>query len=183
MKNLNYLRISGIALALAGLSMILIENISVETAKVLVPVLIIASGFFSYLFSSKNSHFRLAKQYHLIQAIGLTTCGLLVAMLPQSLEDFLTYIAYFVLLSGFLEFSFAFMVLNMKIKVINWGMLISRFVAAMASFISAIVLLLNTISNPLTGLLIAGIVTIIGGLSIVVFASKIKHADPTNFAE
>ncbi|MEP5338559.1 MAG: hypothetical protein ABJL44_03620 [Algibacter sp.] len=183
MKKLNYLRISGIALALSGLSMILSDNIGVPTAKVLVPVLIIAAGLFSFLFSTKNSHFRIAKQYHLLQGIGLTICGLLVAMLPNSLEDFLMYIAYFVLLLGFLEFTFAYQVLNAKIKNFNWNMIISRFIAAMISFISAIVLLLNSVDNPLTGLMIAGAVTIIGGISILLFANKIKDVNPTNFPE
>lgn len=177
MKNLNYLIISGIALVLAGLGMVFTENIGVPTAKIMVPVLIIIAGLFSFMFSSKNGHFRLAKQYHLIQGLGLTICGFVLAMLPNSLDDFLMYIAYFVLLSGLLEFSFAYSVLNAKIKKINWGMLISRFVAALAAFVSAIVLLLNAVKNPLMGLLIAGIVTALGGLSIIIFANKIKNID------
>jgi uncharacterized membrane protein HdeD (DUF308 family) len=179
MNNLNYLRISGIALALSGIGMLLSDNIGVPTAKVLVPILIIATGFFSLLFSSKNSQFRLAKQYHLIQGIGFTICGVLVAIVPKSLEDFLMYISYFVLLSGFLEFIFAFQILNAKIKNFNWNMIISRFIAAILSFIAAIVLLLNLMDNSLTGLLIAGVVTIIGGLSILIFSNKIKNANPS----
>jgi len=183
MKNLNYLRISGIALALAGLSMLLTSSIGISISKVLVPMFIVSAGLFSFLFSSKNRGVSLARQYHLAQAIGLVVCGLLVAILPESLEGFLMYIAYFVLLSGSLELIFAYSILNAKIKVFNWSVLISRFVAAAISFILAIVLLLNSVLDPQIGLLIAGAVTIIGGASVLIFARKIKNANPADFAE
>ena len=178
MKKLNYLILSGLSLALSGLGMLFVDTIGVPTAKLLIPILIIATGLFAYLFSQANKHFKIAHQYHLIQALGLTVCGLLIAIVPKSLEDFLNFIAYFVLLSGLLEFIFAFMVLNARIKKISWGTLFSRFGTAILSFIAAFVLLFQSMSSPTKGLIIAGIVTILGGFSFLVFANKIKNVSP-----
>jgi uncharacterized membrane protein HdeD (DUF308 family) len=174
MYKLKYLIFSGISLALSGITMLLTDTLGVSTAKILIPLFFIISGIFTYFFSKANKENKLAYQYHLAQSIGLIICGILVAILPTSLDEFLMIITYFVLLLGIFEFAFTFLALNSKIKKLRWEILISRVVAAFLSMISAIILLLNSMNDPQTGLIIAGIITILSGLSFLVFAYKIK---------
>ncbi|MET2985201.1 hypothetical protein [Aureibaculum conchae] len=172
-KSIN-LTLSGICLLIAGVLIIASKSIGVSLTKILVPLSFIACGVFSYLFSQANKQHKIAYSYHLMQSIGLVLFGLLIAFSPNSLQSFLMYICFFLMLYGLLEILFGFSALNTRFKI-NWSMLITRFITGFLSMIGSVYLLLTMMDDEIKGVKIAGVLTILGGLSFVWFAQKVKN--------
>ncbi len=63
--------------------------------------------------------------------------------------------------------------MNSKTKIIM-EMLIYRLVAGFITAIGALILLLTTLSNENEGLVIAGLLTVLIGISNIIYAKKIK---------
>ncbi len=83
------------------------------------------------------------------------------------------YTSYFILLFGLEEIFFSFVVLNSDQKVYK-EILNYRLVSGFLVSIGAVVLLLNTFSDVHKGLTVAGVLTILIGLSNIIFISKVK---------
>ena len=173
-EKISNLIFSGVAMALAGVVMLLSEKIGVGTAKLLVPSLFFIGGVFAILFAMANKDFKIANQFHLLQGIGMIAFAVIIGTSANNLGEFLKYVTFFVGLFGFLEIIFGFIILNMGGEI-KWNILISRMLGGFAGLIGAVFLLVTTMTDELTGLNIAGVLTIIGGLSFVVFANKIKN--------
>ena len=173
MNKINYLTFSGLLMALAGIFMLTSENIGVKMAKVLVPLMFAIGGVMAYLFSEANKQHKIARQYHLLQGIGMFVFAILIAIVPKSLGDFLKYVTYFMMLFGLIEILFGFMALNIGNKL-NMRILISRFVAGFFNLIGAILILATSVTDKISGLMIAGILILIGGIAFVVFSLRIK---------
>lgn len=173
MNKINYLTLSGVSMALAGVLMLASESIGVDIAKVLVPLMFAIAGVLAYMFSDANPQHKLAKQYHMAQGIGMVTFAVVIGLGSENLGDFLKYVTYFVLFFGLIELLFAFMALNSSQKL-NIGILISRFVAGFFNLIGAVLILLTSITDEVSGLMIAGVLVVLGGLAFVMFSFRIR---------
>lgn len=173
MEKINYLTLSGVAMGAAGIMMLISESIGIGVAKTLVPLLFATAGILAYLFSEANKHHKIARLYHLLQGGGMVLFAFLIGVIPQSLGEFLKFVTYFVLMFGLIEILFGFMALNSGIKL-NMGILISRFIAGFLSLIGAVLLLATAASDEVSGLMIAGILTIIGGVGFTMFSFRIR---------
>ena len=173
MNKVNYLTFSGILMGLAGVCMLLSESIGVGIAKILVPLMFASGGAMAYLFSEANKHHKIARQYHLLQGVGMIIFAILIAIAPENLSDFLRYVTYFMLLFGFIEILFGFMALNTGGKL-KMGILISRFIAGFFNLIGAVLILVTSATDEIRGLMIAGALILIGGIAFIVFSFRIR---------
>lgn len=173
MKKTANLNLAGSSLILSGIIMLLFEKIGVANAKLIIPLLFAIAGVFSMVFSGANKHIRIASQFHMIQGIGLLVFAIVIAFLPNSLESFLMYFTYFVLVFGLFEIMFAFFVMNSK-ETIPKNILIVRMLGGFVTSIGAVILLLTTITDKYDGLTAAGVLTILIGIANIIFASKVK---------
>ncbi len=171
MKNQN-LVISGACILLAGLVVLFSQSIGVSTAKFLVPALFIIGGIFAYIFSVENKQIKIASQFHLIQAFMMVIFGIVVAIKADSLESFLTYVTYFVLCIGFLDIGYGLMALSSNSKA-KTAIVTYRMVAGFVALIGALAILISNLMDPMQGLMVAGLIMIFGGISIIIFARKI----------
>lgn len=160
-------------MGLAGISMFISESIGIGTAKILVPLLFAMGGITAYLFSKANPQHKIAWLYHLLQGIGMLLFAFVIATLPQNLADFLRYVTYFMMLFGFIEILFGFMVLNSGEKL-NTSILISRFVAGFFNLIGAVLILATSVTDEASGLLIAGLLILMGGIAFVMFSFRLR---------
>lgn len=179
MNKINYLTFSGVAMALAGIFLLLSESIGVGTVKFLVPLLFAVGGILAYLFSEANKHHKIARQYHLLQGIGMVVFALLIGIIPNSLGEFLKYVTYLMLLFGLIEILFGFMALNTGNKF-NMKILISRFVAGFFNLIGAVLILATSVTDEISGLFIAGILIILGGIAFIIFSFRIRKTITTS---
>ncbi|MEM8527612.1 MAG: hypothetical protein AAGG68_23420 [Bacteroidota bacterium] len=173
MNKINYLTFSGLLMALAGVTMLTSETIGVDIAKIAVPVFFLLGGIFAYLFSAANKQHRIARQYHLLQGFGMMTFAVIIALVPQNLGDFLKYITYFMLLFGLLELLFGFLALNTG-NQLNMNILLSRFVAGFVNIIGAVLILATAVTDEISGLMIAGVLILLGGIAFVLFSFRVK---------
>jgi len=164
---------SGVCLSLAGITLLISQQIGVQLSKILVPALFIVGGYFAYRFSRKTNHV-VGQQFHLIQAVGMSLFGIVIAFIPDSLESFLTLMTYFVMSFGFLELIFGLMSLNTGAKI-NWNIIGYRVISGFLGLAGALTLLAFIKVEPLQGLVVAGILMLLSGLSFVVFAQKLKQ--------
>ncbi len=128
------------------------------------------------IFSNYDKLPKIAKQYHLLQGIGLIAYGVILYMGADSLKSFLMISTYFVLMYGLFEIFFIFGVLSSKHKI-NKGILMSRIVAGGLNLIGGFILLMTTLSNEIDGLLMARILIMIAGIGIAIFARKLAKSD------
>ena len=171
-----YLAFSGLMMLAAGLSLFFAEQLGVQKSKILVPLFFIISGLAAMVFASYGRLPQIAKNYHMVQGLGLITFGGVVWTIADSLQAFLWVTTYFVVMFGLFEVVFAFGVLNSK-HTINKGILRSRLVAGVINLIGGFVLLLATLQNPKSGIQIASILIAIGGLSLVNFARNLRKME------
>lgn len=174
MKKLVNITLTGICLFLAGISITLTENIGVNNAKIITLTLLTLGGVFSILFSKANKEREVASKFQMIQGIALIVSAVVIAFIPDSLLSFLMCMAYFILLFGLFEILFSFSVLNSKNRT-HKSILMYRVAAGFITSIGAMALLLTTFSNEHTGLLFAGFLTLLIGLSNMIFAVRIKR--------
>jgi uncharacterized membrane protein HdeD (DUF308 family) len=167
------LTLSGVTMLLAGFVVLLSQNIGVDFSKIAVPILFTISGFFAVQFANANKHFSIAKNYHLIHGFGLIAFAIAIAFIPKSLSGFLMIVTFFIAVFGILELIFSFTVLNSKYKL-RMNILLYRIVSGIINLIGAFILFITLLSNLNRGTLVTGILIVIGGLSFVIFSSKIK---------
>ena len=173
MNKTHYLTLSGIFLLVAGICLIFSKNIGISTSKLLVPASFALSGIFSFLFSKSNAQHNIAKQFHLIQAIGLLTFASIIVSIPETLESFLSITTYFILVFGLFEMTYMFAVLNSK-STLNKNILFTRLASGGINLIGGFVIMLTLFKDAISALFISGILIAIGGLNMIWFSVKIK---------
>ncbi|MEM6843572.1 MAG: hypothetical protein AAF632_15195 [Bacteroidota bacterium] len=177
MNKIKYLTLSGTFMGLAGVCMLLSENLGAEIAKLLVPVLFGIGGVMALLFSEANKQHNIARQYHLLQGVGMIVFAILIGLIPGTLGEFLQYVTHFMLLFGLVEVLFGFTALNTGTKL-NMGILISRFIAGIFNLVGALLILTISAVDEISGLLVAGILVLIGGIAFVIFSLRIRRVKP-----
>ena len=175
MKKLQNLSFSGIALMLAGITIVLAENIGVDIAKVVVPLLFIVSGVFAIIFSNSNPQAKKPAQYHMIQGSALIFFGVLFGLASKNLENFLSYATYFILFFGFFEIIMGFLLVNSAFKF-KWSNLLFRFLGGLLGVMGAILILATSTTDEMSGLMMTGIITALIGIGVVIFSIKIRNA-------
>lgn len=173
MKKIGDLILIGAFLILAGITIIVAESVGVNKAKIFVPLLFLISGIYTIKYSLANKTSEIASKYEMLRGIGLIIFATLIPFFSYSLMSFLMYVTYFILMYGLLEIVFPFSILNSKNTIVK-NMLVFRIVAGIMTSIGAVVLLLATNSNEYIGLIIAGTLTILIGLSNIIYAYKLK---------
>lgn len=173
MNKTNLFMLSGIAMILAGVVMLFSKNIGITTSKIVLPLLLLLSGFTTFKFAIANEQNKTANTFHKIQGGLFIVFSALVIFVPDSLKSFLLYFTYFCLCYGLIEIMFSFAMLNSKVTI-KKNMLMYRLISGFVNAIGAIVLLLTVLSNEFLGLQTAGFLTIIGGISSVLFARKVN---------
>lgn len=169
-----YLAFSGLMMISTGVTLFFSSQIGIENAKILVPLFMVLSGIGVLLFSNYDKIPKVGKQYHLAQGLGLIGYAAAIVFIQDTLPKFLLITTYFVIAYGLFELTFTLAVLNSNHKI-NKTILLSRLIAGGVNLIGGFVLLLSSLSNPLTGLSIASILILIGGLSILVFIRDLKN--------
>ena len=173
MKKLGDLILVGIFLIFAGIIIIMAETVGVNRAKIIVPILFLLSGIYSIKHSMSNRASEIVSKFEMLKGIGLIVFAALVPFFSDDLMSFLMYVTYFILMYGLLEIMFPFSVLNSKHKI-KKSMLLFRLVAGVITSIGAVILLLETYANEYNGLILAGVLTILIGLSNTFYAYKLK---------
>ena len=110
MNKTNLLLLSGISIFLGGLSILFSHSIGITTSKITTPILFIISGVLATQFANANKTHSLAKNYHLLQGLGMIAFAVAIIFLPTSLESFLTIITFFTMVYGILELIFSFLI-------------------------------------------------------------------------
>lgn len=174
MKKLVNITLTGTCLFLAGITITLTEIIGVYSAKIITLILFTLGGIFSILFSKANKEREVASKFQLIQGVGLIISVVVIISFSNSLLSFLMSMAYFILLFGLFEILFSFSVLNSKNRI-HKSILTYRIVAGFITSIGAMILLLTTFSSEYMGLMFAGFLTLLIGLSNIIFAERIKR--------
>ena len=172
MKGLQNLQATGLCIIFSGTVMIFAEEIGIEFSKILIPALFAIAGIMAILFARSNKDNSKARQYHLIQGVGIIIFSILIAFFADSLGMFLNHLSFFVLFFGILEFTIAFSALNSS--EINWKILVFRFIGGVLGFFGGFVLIMTSFSSPLKTVLLAGIFTITWGASLIMFSVKAK---------
>ncbi|PIA77635.1 hypothetical protein BFR04_09350 [Gaetbulibacter sp. 4G1] len=173
MKKLGDLILVGTCLILAGITIIIAESVGVNKAKIFVPILFFLSGIYTLKHSRSNKDLEITSKFEFLKGVGLIIFATVI-FFSDSLINFLMYVAYFILMYGLLEIIFPFTVLNSKNKITR-KVLIFRIVAGFAVSIGAIILLVTTYSSEYKGLMIAGFLTILIGISNIIYATRLKN--------
>lgn len=173
MKKTFYLALSGQLLIASGLILFFSDKIDIDISKKLVPVFMLLAGVCTLLFSNYDKLPKIAKQYHAIQGIGFMIYAVIILVLITSLSGFLLTTIYFIIMFGMFELLFAFGVLNSK-HTINKEILMSRILAGVMNLVGGFILLMMTFEDEKKGLLFASILVAIGGVSMLIFSSKIS---------
>ena len=176
MNKINYLTFSGIAMCLAGIFVLLSEDIGIGTTKFLVPSMFAVGGIFASLFSQANKHHQLAKQYYLLLGIGMILFAFLIGTNPNSLDEFQTNITYFMAMFGLIEIIFGFMALSSGNKL-NMNVLFFRFFTGFCNLIGAVLILATSVTNGMNGLFLSGGLVTLGGIALIFFSFKIRKID------
>ncbi|MEO1009681.1 MAG: hypothetical protein AAFX53_00150 [Bacteroidota bacterium] len=174
MNKTNYLSLSGLSMFLAGVIMLLSETIGGHIAKIAVPLSFFVGGIFALLFSQANKHHNIAKNFHLLQGLGMIAFAVVIGTMAHSLEGFLKFVTFFLMVYGLFELMFSFSVLRTKYKI-DKSILATRLVVGLINFIGAFVVFMTLLKNPYKGLLVAGILVVLGGLGFLFFANRIKN--------
>lgn len=173
MNRSNQLTLSGLMMVVAGLVILLSNAIGPDNARIAVPALFVLGGVFAFSFATSNAQHRLASQYHKIQGGGMTLFALLIALIPQSLEEFLMYVVYFILANGFVELIYAFNTLNTTHNI-SRNILIWRMLSGIAGVMGALMLMALSWDDQGKALLLAGALTGLGGIGFVAFAMSVR---------
>lgn len=172
MNKIFYLTLSGLVLLVTGILLFFSDEIGIELNKILIPLSLLISGVSAVVFSKNEKLPKIASQYHAFQGFGLAAYGIILFFMANSLTSFLMISTYFVLMYGLFEVFFIFGVMNSKYKI-NKGIFMSRLVAGGLNLIGGFILLMATMSKEKDGLLMASILIIIAGFSIVIFAYRL----------
>lgn len=173
MNKINYLTFSGVSMCLAGIFVLLSENIGIDIAKFLVPTMFALGGILAYLFSEANKHYKLARQYHLLLGISMIAFAILISINSNGLEAFQQNITYFMAMFGLIEIMFGFMALNSKEKL-NMGALGFRFFTGFCNLVGAVLILATSVIDEMNGILLSGSLVFVGGIAFIFFSFRIK---------
>lgn len=173
MNKLQNLILSGVTLLLSGIVMLASDSIGVDTAKILIPILFIASGVFAILFANANPQAKRPAQYHILQGVLLILFGLILGFGAKSLGDFLSYATYFIMFIGLFDIILSFTLVNSDFNL-TWGKLLFKVFGGFFGLIGSVAILATSITDQYSGLTITGIVTILMGIGTIIFASKLK---------
>ncbi len=173
MKRVQHLTIGGVSLLLAGIAMIASGNIGIGIVKVLIPILFINSGIFSILFANANPEATVPYRYQMMHGVGLMLFGIVFGLIPESLGDFLYYATYFILLFGLLEITMGFALVSSTYNF-KWRDIVVRFFAGLFGLIGAVLILATSATDQTLGLIITGVVTVLIGIGLIVFSTKVK---------
>ncbi|MCK8522225.1 hypothetical protein M0D21_11630 [Aquimarina sp. D1M17] len=173
MKKTFYLALSGLLMVASGIVLIISKQIGIPSSKTLVPLFLLSSGICGFIFSKYDKLPKVAIEYHTIQGIGLITYAIIMTLIIDSLSSFLMLTTYFIIMYGLFEILFSFMVLNSN-HSINKRILLTRLTAGAINLIGGFILLLSSLSNLDKGIVIAGVLIIIGGVSFVIFSNRIE---------
>lgn len=173
MKKSTSLIVSGVCLILAGITILLSESIGIGNVKIITPILFALSGVFNIVFSRANKALEIISRFLFIKGVGLLIFAIVISSLSDSLVNFLMYVTYFILMYGVLEIIFPFSILNSKLKI-EKELISFSFIAGIVVSIGAIILLLKTLSDENTGLQIGSVLTILIGISNIIYALKLK---------
>ena len=176
MNKIFYLAFSGLIMLAAGIFLLLSDTLGIENIKIIVPALIFVSGVSAIIFSNYEKLPTIAKKYHVAQGLGLIVFAACIATIPDSLKSFLMVTTYFVIMYGLFEIIFAFGVLGSNHKI-NKGIMMSRIIAGALNLLGGFVLLLSSLQNETTGLTIAGVLIILAGSSVAIFAAKLRNME------
>jgi hypothetical protein len=168
-----YLAFSGLMMVSAGITLFFSEKLGIESSKILMPGFMLIAGISSFIFSKYDKLPKIANQYHMAQGIGLIIYSVIILSSVISLKAFLMISIYFILMYGLFELIFVFGVLSSKHKI-NKEVLMSRIVAGGLNLIGGFIVLITSLNNERSGLLITSALIIIGGLSLVLFTRKLK---------
>ena len=172
MNKIYFLAFSGLMMILAGLILLFFEKLGVQISKILMPLCMVVAGISIFLFSKYRELPRIATQYHMAQGLGLVVYGILVLSSANSIDNFLLITTYFIIAYGLFELVFAFGVLGSD-HTIKKDILMSRLLAGGLNLIGGFVLLMATLNSVSNGLMIASILIVIGGISLIIFSRKI----------
>lgn len=161
MKKILNLTLSGVLLIAAGILMLVAEKIGLQISKMVIPLLFALSGVLCLLFYSANKKYKIPSQFQFLQGLGLIIYAIVIFLFPKSLLQFLMVTSYFIMLFGITEIGFSFSVLNSSSK----------------TFKEPLILVLTSFKNEYKGIQIAGFLTIIIGVSNMIFVSKVKKID------
>nr|WP_299338193.1 hypothetical protein [Allomuricauda sp.] len=176
MNKLVYLTLSGTAMLVAGITLLLSTYIGVGTSKVLAPLFLLISGVLALLFSGANPQHKVAKTFHFLQGAGLMTFSILIAIWPGTLDMFLKLTTYFIMVYGLFEIMFAFSVLRSSFKV-DRSILMTRLMVGAINVIGSFVLFMSLLKSTTSGLKVAGFLIVLGGLGFIIFANRIKKIE------
>ncbi|WP_046757519.1 hypothetical protein [Kordia jejudonensis] len=168
-----YLALGGQLMIASGLILFFSDKIDITVSKTLIPVFMVLAGLCTLLFSTYDKLPKIAKQYHFIQGVGFIVYATIIFALINSLQGFLLTTIYFVIMFGMFELLFAFGVLNSK-HSINKEILISRILAGIVNLVGGFILLMMTFDDEKKGLFFTSILLAIGGISILIFSSKVR---------
>ncbi len=173
MKNIKYLRATGLLMLTAGVLLLLYYNIPVLVGKVLFSLSVFASGIYAYLFAASNRSHNKAYMYHFIQAIGLVGFSVFSFMFYNN--DAYQLIVTLILMGtiGLVEFVYALGVMQDKM-VENKRMLYTRLISGLVNTLGSITLLVLFLDNVELGTFLSGCLVALGGISFVIFSNKIK---------
>ena len=173
MNKLQNLILSGVTFLLSGIVMLASDNIGIDIAKVLIPILFIASGIFAILFAKANPQTKGIFQYHIFQGVILILFGLILGLGAKNLGDFLSYATYFILFIGFFDIILGFALANSDSNL-TWGKLLFKMLGGFFGLIGGVAILATSVTDQYSGLMIMGIVTILMGIGTIALATKIK---------
>lgn len=185
MNGLPNLIASGLLITIAGAQMIVMGMANNDRADGLIipmSLLLTISGVLSIIFARANSKFKIPSAFQIVQGIGLIVYAIAIFVLSENKHLFLLITGYFIMLYGFVEATLPFAVLNSSQKI-PFGPLVFRIVAGTITAIGALVLILNTSKDTSIGIQIAGILTMLIGISNLLFANKMKKVDIERFLE
>lgn len=178
MNNTYYLSLSGLGMILAGIAMFFSEQLGIGMAKIAVPLGFFLGGICAFFFSRANAHHKIAKQFHMLQGIGMILFALVISTLAKDLEGFLKLTTYFLMVYGLFEIMFSFSVLRTKFKM-DKSILITRLLVGAINIIGAVALLLTMIRDARQGLTVASVLILLGGIGFFLFSLRIsKKAMP-----
>lgn len=173
MNKKNLLLTSGLSMTAGGILILLSESIGVNLTKILVPIAFAIGGILAISFANANKQHKIARSYHLMQGFGMLVFSIILFSLSDSLKTFLMTMTYFILLFGIIELIVGFSVLSSNHKINN-KIFTSRLVTGVVGLVGGFILYMDALSGQSAGILIAGIITCLGGLSFSMLALKMK---------
>lgn len=170
-KNLTY---TGISVVLAGIFILLTNQIGFSTSKILISIFFIVGSYFSYSFASRNKQHQALSNSQIIQGIALLFIGTFL-FVPNNVTDYLNYITFFFLFVAIYEFSFVFIAFDTDTTKLSKDIAIDRIIAGGIGLISASVLLVTSWLQTEKRILLVGIIVLLFGLGIVRFSRKVRN--------